>query len=64
MGDDMRKLVRKLRRTPGVTLTQTRTGHLKVTTEAGTVTIPGTPSDSGRSVKNTVAQLRRIGVEV
>ena len=59
---DIRKLCRQLR-DQGFTIRATRRGHLLVELEGVVVAgIAGTPSDP-RSLKNSIAALRRAGFE-
>jgi hypothetical protein len=61
--DDLTKLLRALRRHPDAEFVS-RNRHLKVRGPRGTISIPLTPSDSKRALRNTVAALRRIGIEL
>lgn len=64
MASDHSTLLRKLRR-QGFTVEQTkRSGHYRVRKgDSRFVTIPGTPSDSWRGLKNCVRDLRKIGYQ-
>ena len=62
MSKETKQLVRRLRKL-GVTVEQRRRGHLVAHTAQGPVFMPLTPSDA-RSIRNTVADLRRKGVDL
>ena len=58
---DMRDLIRRAQRAGG--RVKRGGGHVKVSYMGKTTAVPTTPSDR-RSAANTVAQLRRIGLEL
>jgi hypothetical protein len=62
MSKEMKQLVKQIEAN-GYTVVQSGRNHLKVKNEAGgtVATMPGTPSDH-RSILNTRAQMRRLGV--
>lgn len=61
MGNDLRKILKALE-AQGFTVHRTTKGHFTVHNHLGDLvaTISGTPSDH-RSIKNTIAALRRSG---
>lgn len=67
---DTAALLRKIRKLKGrdgepLYKIEIRRGHYRVTARNGRwVTFPGTPSGGNRSFRNTVAELRRLGVDL
>lgn len=65
---DTQVIVRKIRKLKGrdglpLYKVEIRRGHYRVTARNGRwATIPGTPSGGNRSFRNSVAELRRLGV--
>lgn len=64
-------ILRKVRRQKGrdgkplFMVEKRRSGHYRVTARNGRwVTFPCTPSGGNRSIRNTVADLRRLGVDL
>lgn len=61
---EMDQLIRRLRGM-GVEAHISKGGHWKIKAPSGqTVVCPQTPTHPGRSVKNTIARLRREGVPI
>ncbi|MFJ5532394.1 hypothetical protein [Streptomyces sp. NPDC093261] len=61
---DVTALIRRLRR-QGFTCRLAKSGHWRVTSPAGvTLTVPATPGGGNRGLRNTRADLRRIGAQL
>lgn len=67
---DTEAILRKIRKMKGrdgepLYRIELRRGHYRITARNGRwVMIPGTPSNGNRSLRNTVADLRRLGVDL
>lgn len=60
---EMTKVLSTIARTPGWRLEKSAKGHVKVYTPEGRIVIVGFSKDP-RSLKNSVAQLRRAGAAI